>query len=148
MRHYRYLADKRSRETGVVSSELATFYGLLLAFFVALSAIHHALAETEPTPSATEVNEYGYRVVSQARFDRENFTQGLEFYRGRLYVSSGLYGQSVIRVYDFPEMSLIRSVPIDSRIFVMNCGQLELRHQFYQFSLLVWLFPFLYQKQY
>lgn len=117
MRHYRYLVDNRSRETGVVSSRLATLYALSLALFVALSAIHHALAETEPTPSATEVNEYGYRVVSRERFDRENFTQGLEFYRGRLYVSSGLYGQSVIRVYDFPEMSLIQSVPIDSRIF-------------------------------
>ena len=117
MRHYRYLVDNRSRETGVVSPRLATFYALSLALFGALLSIHHALAETEPTPTATEVNEYGYRVVSQERFDRENFTQGLEFYRGRLYVSSGLYGQSVIRVYDFPEMSLIRSVPIDSRIF-------------------------------
>jgi glutamine cyclotransferase len=55
--------------------------------------------------------------MSQLRFDRANFTQGLEIYDGRLYVSSGLYGESMIRVYDFPSMEEIQSVPIDPRIF-------------------------------
>lgn len=86
--------------------------------------VTHAAAEPraseEPTASDAEppeVTHYGYRVLSKHRFDRENFTQGLEFHQGRLYVSSGLYGQSVIRVYDFPEMALINSVPVDPRIF-------------------------------
>ena len=60
---------------------------------------------------------YTHRVVSTLRFDRENFTQGLEIYDNRLYVSSGLYGQSAIRIYDFPSMRLVRTVPVDARIF-------------------------------
>ncbi len=97
-----------------------------LALVSGLWAMHltHAAAEptaseerTAPDAEPPEVTHYGYRVLSQHRFDRENFTQGLEFHQGRLYVSSGLYGQSVIRVYDFPEMALINSVPVDPRIF-------------------------------
>ena len=63
------------------------------------------------------VPTYDYKVVSRLRFDRANFTQGLEIYDGRLYVSSGLYGESMIRVYDFPSMEEMQSVPIDPRIF-------------------------------
>ena len=63
------------------------------------------------------VPTYGYEVVSRLRFDRANFTQGLEIFDGRLYVSSGLYGESMIRVYDFPAMEEIQAVPVDPRIF-------------------------------
>ena len=69
----------------------------------------------EPRPEA--VPEYGYRVVSQVRFDRQNFTQGLEIHNGRLYVSSGLYGASMLRAYDFPSLDLLHEVPVDRRIF-------------------------------
>ena len=70
-------------------------------------------SESQQAPVTT----YGYKVMSQLRFDRANFTQGLEIYDGRLYVSSGLYGESMIRVYDFPAMEEMQSVPIDPRIF-------------------------------
>lgn len=70
-----------------------------------------ALAEED------DVAQYSYRVVSKIRFDRENFTQGLEIHNNRLYVSSGLYGQSAIRIYDFPSMRPVQTVPVDARIF-------------------------------
>ena len=70
-----------------------------------------------PEGNGVEVEQYGYSVASRLRFDRSNFTQGLEIHDGRLYVSSGLYGQSVIRVYAFPSLELIQSVPVDPRIF-------------------------------
>ena len=75
---------------------------------------HVALAETT---TKQVVAHYDYQVVSKIRFDRENFTQGLEIHKGRLYVSSGLYGRSMIRVYAFPSLELIQSVPVDPRIF-------------------------------
>ena len=56
-------------------------------------------------------------MISKVRFDRENFTQGLEIHEGRLYVSSGLYGRSMVRLYDFPSLELMQSVPVDPRIF-------------------------------
>lgn len=75
-------------------------------------------ASRESAPPANPVTSYyGYRVASKVRFDRENFTQGLEIYNGRLYVSSGLYGRSVVRVYEFPSLELIQTVPVDPRIF-------------------------------
>ena len=63
------------------------------------------------------VATYGYEVVSRLRFDRANFTQGLEIHDGRLYVSSGLYGESMIRVYDFPGLEEVQAVPVDPSIF-------------------------------
>ena len=102
----------------------------MTASFIALLSvlISSALGMTDtPEPTGTEngetralqaaVTEYGYRVLSQRRFDRENFTQGLEIHDNKLYVSSGLYGKSMIRVYQLPDMSLLLTVPIDPRIF-------------------------------
>ena len=86
------------------------FAGLTLQGTVTCSA-----AESELPHAA--VPTYGYEVVSRLRFDRANFTQGLEIFDGRLYVSSGLYGESMIRVYDFPAMDELQAVPVDSRIF-------------------------------
>ena len=105
-----------------------------LVVFCLVSALHWGALAGEPviqqpvtaesgttaTASAVttgEVTHYDYRVISKARFDRENFTQGLEIHEGRLYVSSGLYGRSMVRVYDFPSLELMQSVPVDPRIF-------------------------------
>jgi glutamine cyclotransferase len=74
-----------------------------------------AAAESESQQAA--VPTYGYEVVSRLRFDRANFTQGLEIHDGRLYVSSGLYGESMIRVYDFPAMEEMQALPLDPSIF-------------------------------
>ena len=84
---------------------------------VASSASRESPASRESAPPANPVTSYGYRVASKVRFDRENFTQGLEIYKGRLYVSSGLYGRSMVRVYEFPSLELIQTVPVDPRIF-------------------------------
>jgi len=89
---------------------------LQLLSVVIATTLPHSVALAE-TPSEQEVVNYGYRVISKTRFDRENFTQGLEIHDGRLYVSSGLYGRSMIRVYTFPSLDLIQSVPVDPRIF-------------------------------
>ena len=108
--------------------------GFRLGVFCLISALHWGALAGEPviqqpvtaesgaaaTASAVttgEVTHYDYRVISKARFDRENFTQGLEIHEGRLYVSSGLYGRSMVRVYDFPSLELMQSVPVDPRIF-------------------------------
>ena len=97
-----------------------------LIALTALCALSWVTGAAEPAPdksssategTAVEVEQYGYSVVSRLRFDRSNFTQGLEIHDGRLYVSSGLYGQSIIRVYAFPSLELIQSVPVDPRIF-------------------------------
>ena len=88
-----------------------------LAMVGCLVAPTTACMAEEPETRLEAVPEYGYQVVSKVRFDRQNFTQGLEIYNGRLYVSSGLYGKSMVRAYDFPSLDLLREVPVDRRIF-------------------------------
>lgn len=88
-----------------------------LAMVGCLVAPTTACKAEEPETRLEAVPEYGYRVVSKVRFDRQNFTQGLEIHESRLYVSSGLYGQSMVRAYDFPSLDLLREVPVDRRIF-------------------------------
>jgi len=80
-------------------------------------AAESSTTATASAASTGTVTHYDYQVVSKLRFDRENFTQGLEIHQGRLYVSSGLYGRSMVRVYDFPSLELIQSIPVDPRIF-------------------------------
>jgi glutaminyl-peptide cyclotransferase len=88
------------------------FIGLCLAVHC-----HGLLAEQHAEMSGDAVVQYDYRVLSKQRFDRENFTQGLEIHDGRLYVSSGLYGRSAIRIYAFPKLELLQTVAVDPRIF-------------------------------
>ena len=97
-----------------MKSRGALLYSLLVGLMLVGSGVCPA-AESETQQAA--VPTYSYEVVSRLRFDRANFTQGLEIYDGRLYVSSGLYGESMIRVYDFPKMEEMRAVPVDPRIF-------------------------------
>ena len=126
----RHLHGTRLRATGTALTRglmtLLTALPLTLLGVLVFAGMTSAASETAQTaPEAGEVTHYGYQVVSRRRFDRDNFTQGLEFYRDRLYVSSGLYGQSVIRVYDFPEMALINTVPVDPRIFAEGLTIIE-----------------------
>ena len=86
----------------------------LVAVLTLIGTVTCAAADSELPQAA--IPSYGYEVVSRLRFDRANFTQGLEIFDGRLYVSSGLYGESMIRVYDFPAMEEMQSVSIDPRM--------------------------------
>ena len=94
---------------------------LVGSMMIAAISFHAASAAETPIVEAdnpaTTVQRYGFDVISKLRFDRHNFTQGLEIHNGRLYVSSGLYGQSMIRVYTFPSLELLHSVPVDPQIF-------------------------------
>jgi glutamine cyclotransferase len=65
-------------------------------------------------------------IVKEVRaFPRENFTQGLEISEGKLYVSSGLYGQSAVRVYDWDDMTLAREAALAPRFFAEGLTRIE-----------------------
>lgn len=114
-RWYRRLISCR---TSYRTARLLALVGICALFSVTSSAeMTPDTGSAAPSGNAVNVEQYGYSVISRLRFDRNNFTQGLEIHDGRLYVSSGLYGQSVIRVYAFPSLELIQSVPVDRRIF-------------------------------
>jgi len=49
--------------------------------------------------------------------DSEAYTQGLEFYQGRLFESTGLYGYSTLREVNLSSGSVIRSVDLNASEF-------------------------------
>mgnify|MGYP000709799105 FL=1 len=56
-------------------------------------------------------------VVETRPMERRNFTQGLYISGSELYVSSGQYGESAVRVYSWPDMLLSRETALPKNIF-------------------------------
>lgn len=67
-------------------------------------------------PSAA-VEYLTYEVLDKKPQERRNFVQGLEILDGKLYVSSGNYGQSRLMRYNFEDMSLEVSKQLHPRLF-------------------------------
>lgn len=66
---------------------------------------------------AQAIEQFGYKVLERKHQDRANYVQGLEIVDGELYVSSGGYGKSRLRRYDFESGKLGADLPLDPRIF-------------------------------
>ncbi len=58
-----------------------------------------------------------YEVTNVYPHDPSAFTQGLVFYQGALYESTGLNGQSSIRKVDLPTGQVLRKVDVPSQFF-------------------------------
>ncbi|MFI3315031.1 MAG: glutaminyl-peptide cyclotransferase [Rikenellaceae bacterium] len=48
---------------------------------------------------------------------RDSYTQGLEFYDGKLYESSGQYGESYVKIMEFPSMKTLKRVDLEDKYF-------------------------------
>jgi glutamine cyclotransferase len=58
-----------------------------------------------------------YRIVHTYPHDPQAFTQGLVFVDGRLYESTGLRGQSSLRMVDLETGHVLQDQPVDSKYF-------------------------------
>lgn len=58
-----------------------------------------------------------YAILKTYPHQTSSFTQGLEFYRGALYESTGLNGQSRLMQIDLPTGAILKSVPLPSQYF-------------------------------
>jgi glutaminyl-peptide cyclotransferase len=56
--------------------------------------------------------------------DTKAFTQGLFYYKGLLYESTGLYGQSSLRVIDPNNGNVIKNIPV-ADIFAEGCARMD-----------------------
>ena len=74
--------------------------------FVLASGCSHA--SDTPVAYSPKARHYDAVAIEKKPFDRANFVQGLEFYGNTLLVSSGLYGQSVLRAYSWPELERVK----------------------------------------
>jgi glutamine cyclotransferase len=77
-----------------------------------------ALSIQSAVPRATPI------VLRTLPHDTQAFTQGLFYCKGLLYESTGLYGQSSLRVLDPKDGRLIRNIPVPD-IFAEGCAKMD-----------------------
>jgi glutamine cyclotransferase len=63
------------------------------------------------------LRRFAYEVVERVPQPRENFVQGLQIDGDRLYVSTGLYGESRLLLYGFPSMELLAEEMLPPELF-------------------------------
>ncbi len=67
--------------------------------------------------SSSEPELYSYEIINEFPHDKEAYTQGLEFYNGKLYESTGLRGKSSLRELEFASGKIKRLKKIDEKFF-------------------------------
>lgn len=90
------------------------------------------LASASLSTGAHAVETLEYRVIGKKPQERRNFIQGLEILDGKLYVSSGNYGQSRLMRYSFNDMTLEVSKQLHHRLFAE--GLTVLNERVYQLT--------------
>jgi len=63
------------------------------------------------------VEQFSYQVLEQKPQARDSFVQGLQIINGKLYVSTGLYGQSRLLRYRFEDGELLDQRRLHPRLF-------------------------------
>ena len=60
---------------------------------------------------------YTYEIVNTYPHDITSYTQGLEFYKGELYESTGQYGESKLRKLDYKKGTVLKNINLSSAYF-------------------------------
>lgn len=94
----------------------AFLHGLWVAWLIG-TVLGCGPQETAQPGREHSVPVHGYAVVATYPHDRGAFTQGLQFYDGALYESTGLYGQSSLRKVDYATGRIQRRVDLPPRYF-------------------------------
>ena len=76
-----------------------------------------AIACTGRSAADNPPPRYGYRVISEYPHDKNAFTQGLVYYRGFLYESSGRYGVSSVRKLELGTGKVVARRSLPARYF-------------------------------
>lgn len=77
-------------------------------------------------------NIYGYSIINTYPHLQESYTQGLEFYDGKLYESTGQYGESDIRITGVETGEVLKKKDLGSDIFAE--GMTILNDKVYQLT--------------
>ncbi len=75
---------------------------------------------------------YGYEVINEYPHDITSYTQGLEFYNGELYESTGQYGKSKLRKVDYKTGTVLENIDLSKTYF--GEGLTVLNNKIYQLT--------------
>ena len=67
--------------------------------------------------SASVPQIYTYKIINEFPHDKKAFTQGLEYYNGFLYESTGQYGESSLRKVELTTGKVVQKTDIDKKYF-------------------------------
>jgi len=68
---------------------------------------------------------YTYEIVNTYSHDATSYTQGLEFYKGELYESTGQYGESKLRKVDYKTGAILKNLNLTSGYFAEGLTVLD-----------------------
>ena len=91
----------------------------------ALSALLWAVSCGIPAMASEPVRYYKARMVARYPHDVSSYTQGLFFLDGRLYESTGQYGESTFREVDLKTGRALQRLDFDRRFFVEGSAVLD-----------------------
>ena len=89
----------------------------IFVFLVGTGCNNNNDTTSDSTPSAPPTPTITYSVVSQHAHDTSYFTEGLEFYKGKLIESTGLEGKSKLVHYDLGTGKIDKAINLDSASF-------------------------------
>jgi glutaminyl-peptide cyclotransferase len=99
-------------------------YARILVILLLFSFVISLQAQNAPQGFLT-VQNYQLEVLNTYPHDPNAFTQGLIWYEGSLYESTGLRGESTLREVDLTTGDVIRSVPLTRSQEELDSGQLN-----------------------
>lgn len=75
---------------------------------------------------------YSYKIINEYPHDVTSYTQGLEFYEGELYESTGQYRESKLRKVDYKTGEVLKNIALADEYFAE--GLTILNHKIYQLT--------------
>jgi len=107
------------------------FVGFICALFL-LAAACSCQRQAQPQPVVQEAQALTVKVLAEHPHDPGAFTQGLLWYRGKVFESTGQFGQSGVRRVELPTGNVELGTSVSSDLF--GEGLAEFDHQLIQLT--------------
>ena len=119
------------------SKEIIELDNIKLGDFSISAKIYSEGEKRELKSTVTVLNSsspkvYAYKIINEYPHDITSYTQGLEFYKGELYESTGQKGESKLRKVDYKTGAILKNIDLDRQYF--GEGLTIFNNQIYQLT--------------
>jgi glutaminyl-peptide cyclotransferase len=122
------MANKKISQTRRTRSSARLWIGVVLVIIVVGAAVFFfqtsqsgQMSKSTPPPEKSNASgparSVAYQVINSYPHDPAAFLQGLVWYDGRFFESTGLYGESTLREVEFPSGKVLRKINLPPNLF-------------------------------